>query len=242
MNGRAEHRPGAPFEEAAGGAITEPAPKQDPHPELPEPLQPAPPTPESRPVDTHRFLGVANELNDIRGPRGPAVDPPGNGTAEKTSGTGGSGRDGAMRSKPVPRAARWGLHFNTRDGRDYLRQLDGLGAVLVIPASPDGSLKVVRELKRRPIQLLDEDVSRIPGICWWDHDQRAVASLMDALDLKLRPERFGAFMPLELEDKLARLEHDYAGRGENQIARTSFQVIWSGTKYELKIVSQEPLR
>jgi hypothetical protein len=196
-----------------------------------------------RPIRDDDVRETMNRLNGIRDkfasrPKGlPDGKPDGTGTKPS------DGSTGIIHSKPVPRALRWDLRFNTRDGRDYVRQLQGLGAVLAIPTgSGDASYKVVRDLSRRPTQLLDEDVSKIPGICWRDEDPAAVSGVMLALGLSLRPNHFGAFMPPELEEKLARLEREFAGRGETQIGRTRFRVIVSDGRYDVQVIDQELLR
>ena len=85
-------------------------------------------------------------------------------------------------------------------------------------------------------------MSQIPGICWTEQDPQAVAGVMRELGLKVRPEYFGAYMPAELEEKLTRLEREFAGRSEGQIARTRFRVERTGGKYNVRVVEQEPLR
>jgi hypothetical protein len=213
------------------------------HPQLP-PVQP--PTSnvqiaDPRPVHLDNLKELAG-LNAQPTTRVPAPVPGSSvGMKPGPGSQGPRGTAGVMNSQPVPRALRWDLSFNTTDGRDYLRQLKGLGAVLAIPAGPDGGYKVVRELSRRPLQLLDEDVRKIPGICWRDQDPKAVAGVMRAFGLDLRPDHFAAFMPAELEVKLARLEREYAGHHENQIARTRFRVEWSGKGYVFVVVDQQLL-
>jgi hypothetical protein len=199
--------------------------------------------PSLRPIRDDDFRETLNRLEGIRDqtssrPKGrPDGKPDGTGTKP------GDRTPGVMTNTPVPRALRWDLRFNTRDGRDYVRQLQGLGAVLVIPTGPgDTGYKVVRDLSRRPTQLLDEDVSRIPGICWRDEDPASVSGVMRALELSLRPNHFGAFMPPALEEKLARLEREFAGREESRIGRTRFRVIVSGGRYDVQVIDQEPLR
>jgi hypothetical protein len=162
----------------------------------------------------------------------------------KKSGTGPNrgGTTGSIAADPVPRGQRWDLHFNTLDAKDYVRQLQGLGAVLVIPTGPKGNYKVVRDLSRRPVRLLDEDVGAIPGLCWKDFEPRAVAGVSRELGLPFEPDHFGAYLPIELEEKLVRLERDYAGRNERQIARTYFRVEFTRGKYDVRVVDQEVLR
>jgi hypothetical protein len=238
---------GPPREAAAG--IPDGVPKAPVRPEMPDlaPVRPQAkpdvgPAPR-RPIRVDDFDDVGKRLEGLRQlglPSGKAERQPGtpDGTGDKPG-----GQPGSLHNTPVPRALRWDLRFNTHDGRDYVRQLQGLGAVLAIPTgSGEAGYKVVRELSRRPTQLLDEDVSRIPGIRWRDEEPLSVAGVMQALGLNVRPSHFVAFMPPELEDKLARLEREFAGRGENQIGRTRFRVIVSRGKYDVEVIDQEPLR
>jgi hypothetical protein len=199
---------------------------------------------EPRPVFTGNVGGMLQSLDEAReraGKQSGNVGSP-KGTKEGT-GRNGSGTSGALATDPVPRGQRWDLHFNTLDARDYLRQLQGLGAVLAIPTGPDGSgYKVLRELSRRPVRLLDEDVTQIPGILWKDYEPRAVEGLVRELGLTSHPDHFGAFLPVELEEKLARLEREYAGRTPGQIARTYFRVELARGRYDVRVVNQDPLR
>jgi hypothetical protein len=211
----------------------------------PEQQRPDAKSHEPRPVVTGDVVGMMQNLQHAQDQvgslkRAPLGSPDGSKTAKEN---GGGGPAGSIAADPVPRGQRWDLHFNTLDAKDYLRQLQGLGAVLVIPTGPNGAAyKVVRELSRRPVRLLDEDVAAIPGICWKDYEQRAVAGVARELGLAFQPDHFGAFLPLELEEKLARLERDYAGRNERQIARTHFRVEISRGKYDVRVVDQEVLR
>jgi hypothetical protein len=178
------------------------------------------------------------------GPRGKAAGSPhgaidGTGKGDKPAGA----PSGALASDPVPRTQRWDLNFRTLNPRDYLRQLEGLGAILIIPGGRDGSgEKVVRQLTHRPTAFLDEDTTKIAGIRWEERDPQAVAGVMRELGVPNAAEHFGAILPAEMEAKLARLERDYAGRDEHQIARTRFQVDRTGGRYDVRVVDQQPLR
>jgi hypothetical protein len=213
-----------------------------------EPQQPAAEPLKPRTVVTGNVAGTMQNLqaaqdNVGRLRRAPAGSPDGTKTGKDKFGNGG-GPAGSIAADPVPRGQRWDLHFNTLDSKDYLRQLQGLGAVLVIPTTgPNGSAyKVVRDLSRRPVRLLDEDVAAIPGICWKDYESRAVAGVARELGLPFEPDHFGAYLPLDLEEKLARLERGYGGRNERQIARTHFRVEFTRGKYDVRVVDQELLR
>jgi hypothetical protein len=224
----------APDDRPSAPALPDVAPAQTPD------LKPLP----ERPVFAGDVKGMMQSLRGIpgasenKGKSAPVGSPHGSptGTGTKDRPTGGLSGD------PLPRTQRWDLNFSTLDPRDYLRQLQGLGAILIIPTGPDGSTKVIRDLSRRPAQLLDEDVGQIPGLCWREIDPRAVEGVARELGLKFRPEYFGAFMPPELEEKLARLEREYAGRKEGQIALTRFRVERIGNKYDVRVIAQEPLR
>ena len=175
----------------------------------------------------------------------------GNGGTGKDGGTG-SGKDkgigsgtgegtGRMLNEREKRMLRWSMKFNTRTGLDYLQQLDALGAILAIPDGPGGQFKVIRELSRRPPQLLDEDLSKIQRIWWIDDNPRSVESLMTAMGLPLRPSRVVAFIPPELEDDLAQKELAFKGLKEDQIYETKFDVYPAGgaKRYDVRVIGQQ---
>jgi hypothetical protein len=186
----------------------------------------------------------ADGLNPGRGVRGPGSrggEGPGTGPG-KGPGTGPG--TAPLLNKREKRMLRWSLLFNTRTGEDYVRQLRGLGAVLAIPVreNPLPEYRLVRDLSRRPAQLLDEDLSRINRISWEDKDPRDVAEVMSTLGLRLRPSHFRAFMPLELEQKLFELERDYHGLAEDQIFETKFRILERNGRFEPQVIEQTPLR
>ena len=90
--------------------------------------------------------------------------------------------------------------------------------------------------------MLDEDLNGLTGIRWKDEEPRSVTAVMGTLGLNLRPTHFAAFFPAEFEEKLARIEREFANRGEDQIYRTRFRVVRSGSRYEVQVADQEPLR
>jgi hypothetical protein len=62
---------------------------------------------------------------------------------------------------------------------------------------------------------------------------------MQALGLQLMPSHFVAFMPQELEDRLAQLELSHMSRKEEQIDSTWFRAVPTrGGGYNLIVVSQ----
>jgi hypothetical protein len=143
-------------------------------------------------------------------------------------------------SRREQRMLRWTMQFDTRSGMDYLRQLRGLGAILAIPKDRGGrDFWVIRDLTSRPPKLLDEDVSQIQRIFWIDDKPHSVASLVQALGLHQRPDRFVAFMPQELEEKLFEEELKYQKLSEEEIEETTFQVrVSSSGKYYPVVIAQ----
>jgi hypothetical protein len=249
-----------------GGGGKEPIPEE--RPDLPEPvpgavkvpdkpIQPipvkAPPEPitfeqpsqrELQDMDTQAAKAVARlgdaaariRISDGNGKPGPGGPGPG--------GPGGDGNGkGPDKGKLTPREKRmlrWKMQFNTANGRDYVRQLHGLGAILAIPSGRDGDkpkFQIIRDLGGRPPKLLDDDISKIQRIYWIDDNPKSVADVMDALKLKVHPDKFIAFMPEELEKNLfrlekARLEKDHPGKTEDDILETEFRINVKGAKSE----------
>jgi hypothetical protein len=140
---------------------------------------------------------------------------------------------------------RWSMQFSTQSGPDYVGQLNGLGAILAIPireAGENTEFKIVRDLKGRPPKLLDEDITKIQRIYWIDENPKSVVDVMTVLRLPLRPNRFIAFMPEELERKLFNLELaylkvHYPGKTEDDITETKFRINHRGGRYEPEVIS-----
>jgi hypothetical protein len=122
------------------------------------------------------------------------------------------------------RMIRWTIQFDTQTGEEYLRQLQGAGAILAVPKTPDGrEYWVIRDLKSKPAKLLDEDVSKIERIFWLDDKPRSMESLGRALGLAQVPSRVVAFLPEETEKKLFEAEKGFRGAKEEEIEETTFQ-------------------
>jgi len=154
---------------------------------------------------------------------GTTAVPPGIPGGTGTGGTGNGGRPGQPGARPAPQ--RWNLTFNIHDGEDYRRQLQGLGAILVIPTN-DGQALLIRDLTR-PVRPTPTDGKEIVGLGWRDDRPESVGNLAVALGLADTPRFFIAFFPPTLEDKLRRLEQDFAarsGRPHSQVKQTQFGV------------------
>ncbi|HEY7156648.1 MAG TPA: hypothetical protein VH575_21950, partial [Gemmataceae bacterium] len=148
----------------------------------------------------------------------------------KGTGTGdGRGEGRGKLTQREKRMLRWSMLFDTRSGRDYLAQLQGLGAILAIPDANGKNYKIIRDLSARPAKLLDEDISQIQRIYWIDDKPESVRDVMAILGVQLQPSHFVAFMPEELEKKLFDLEKAYlkkhhGKRGEDDIIETRFKI------------------
>jgi hypothetical protein len=161
-------------------------------------------------------------------------DKPGHGDGSNGPGPG-SGPGGTIVTDTTRRNLRWTMHFNVFDTADYLRQIQGLGAVLAIPdPGSAGELKLlfVKDLSRRPVELGKVDLGPQQRIYWFDRDPQSVANMMAMLGLPHRPSYFVAVMPAEMEGTLYELEKAHAqGHHEKEIKETHFRVRQEGGRY-----------
>jgi hypothetical protein len=178
---------------------------------------------------------VLSKLKKSLGPKGRSGNGgPGNGTGPRSGDEIGPGGKIDRSNRPL----RWTLRFNTRDGRDYLRQLEAFGAILAVPdPKQPADYLVIRDLHRLPAEAKPEDIGRIESIFWIDDRPESVRSLARALGLE-EPPHFIVFFPAEFEAKLLRLELDYRGKKESEIKETRFDVRLVGGRYEPSVISQ----
>jgi hypothetical protein len=125
------------------------------------------------------------------------------------------------------RMLRWTMVFDTKDGADYAKQLDALGAILAVPAD-DGKFLVIRDLKQRPVKPVEEDIKTIQRIFWVDDRTDSVAPLAKALQLKDTPRFIVAFFPEKLEKELLAKELKFQGKKVHEIEETRFRVVPRG--------------
>ena len=186
---------------------------------------------------------LSDGLNPGQG-RGGRGSGGGRGTGTGTGEGGGRGEGKLNLTKREKRMLRWSMSFNTRTGADYVRQLRGLGAILAVPVKEGErpEYKIVRDLTRRPAQMLEEDLSQIKRIYWIDDKPRSVMEVMNTLQIRMRPSHFVAFMPIELEEKLFELERAYKGLAEDQIHETKFRIVESGGSFRPEVMEQTPKR
>jgi hypothetical protein len=179
-------------------------------------------------------------LQDIVAPKG--KDGPGNGGGDgrgkgpgKGPGTGPG--QGGIRNE---RQNRWVMVFNTHDGNDYARQLQGLGAILAVPENGDRYL-VIRDLSKRPVQPKHEDVRELNRIYWKDDKANSVTSLSQALGIQPVPRYLVAFFPQKLEEKLREEEKKHYDGDEDTIQETHFDIVRKANG-EYEPVCREVLR
>jgi hypothetical protein len=141
------------------------------------------------------------------------------------------------------RQLRWVLVFNTKDGNDYAKQLQALGAILAAPES-GSSYRLFRDLTKRPVKGQVEDLTNINRIYWIDDEKKSVEGLSKALGVHPAPAHFVAFFPESLEKELLQKELTFAGRKEEDIGETQFKVVHivvqKEDRYRVLVIKQKP--
>lgn len=151
----------------------------------------------------------------------------------------GGAKQGSLQNKArVEAMRRWNMVFDTRNGDDYRKQLESLGAILAIPEK-DGQYRVIRNLTP-PVKPEAEDLQKLQRIFWVDDNAQSVRNLATALQLPETPAHIVAFFPAELEQKLTELEKKFADNrpvGNLKETRIRIQLNKQGV-YEPVVVDQ----
>lgn len=166
------------------------------------------------------------------------------GIATKGSGTPGQGPGkvgGRILTEREKRQYRWTMLFRHSDVRDYVRQLQALGAILGVQHR-DKRIELINDLSRRPVSL--ETATQDPDrIFWMDDHPPSVASLATELQLRKMPWRFIAYFPEALEQRLLERELAYGrsfGRNsEAAIHETKFEVTFRSGQARIEVVEQK---
>lgn len=145
-------------------------------------------------------------------------------------GGGGTGRAG--------RAARWVLKFNYSHADHYLNQLGGLGAAIAFPQRGDQWLYFT-DLAGRPNRSV-RDLSGEDRIFWINEDPSSTGLVAQALGIApLTPML--AFLPVELEQRMLKMELAYKGAASEQdIKQTVFECVARGGGFDVIVVDQKP--
>jgi hypothetical protein len=139
------------------------------------------------------------------------------------------------------RSLRWIIVFRTNSGEDYLRQLSGFKAKIVVPEPPTfkGSSLLFEDLtnpgKGKPLKGQE-----LPEMEFTDSDASSAGKVARALGLDFEPPYFCAFFSKEMEEELAAKERSYRDRKEEDIYSTTFRVIERNGKFEVTVTDQKP--
>ena len=166
---------------------------------------------------------------------------PGNGVpGGKGYGNDGPGTGNATLSTKQKRQLRWTTLFRTVSLRDYLQQLDMLGALVGVQYE-NREIRMLADIVHRPARL-DNNPPPRDRIFWMDDKPQSVRALANELQLKAIPWRVIAFFPESLEKQLLDKELAYGklyGRNnEDQIQETIFRITFLGSEPRIEVVEQ----
>jgi hypothetical protein len=119
-----------------------------------------------------------------------------------------------------------------------LLQLGGLGAEVAFPQRGD-QYAYYSNLDGSPTRAV-RDLSRENRIFWIDNDSQSFGDVARELGAGSAPMMI-AFFPLELEERMSKLELAYRGRAsEADIIQTVFECVSRGGGYDVMVVDQKP--
>ncbi|MCA9164196.1 MAG: hypothetical protein KDA62_14505 [Planctomycetales bacterium] len=145
-----------------------------------------------------------------------------------SGGEGGTGRSG--------RAARWVLTFDTRTPQDYLKQMGGLGAEVAFPDRGD-RYRYFTDLAGSPKSSL-RDLASENRIYWVDENPQSYMPVAQHLGVG-RPPIMIAFLPVDLEQQMLKLELAYNGpKQEEDVEQTVFKAVRSDNGYKVIVIDQ----
>jgi hypothetical protein len=166
---------------------------------------------------------------------GTGVTPGGKGTR----GTGGnsdgtSGLPGGRRPKTPQEflAERWRFDLSG-DGAEHANKLVAMGVTVAVAAA-DGKVYAIRDLKKRPVDLvpLDRKEHR-DEVKWYNPDANSLRSLAAVLQLPFVPRHVILFLPKERETQMAALEREAMQRqGRQTVHATWFDFRLRNGAYE----------
>jgi hypothetical protein len=179
------------------------------------------------------------------GPKGP-----GDGTGKGPYSGPGAGK--LVLTEQRRRELRWVIMLAQADGWDHIKKLQALRVTLVVPLKSKAGYALEYDLSKpglqgREVRFSDDDTK----VRWFakprtaqemqSHEGR-MASLAKALKLREVPPFTVIYLPSDLEADMARKELAFAGRQENEIQVTVWDVRQRDGVYENEpyIVSQKP--
>jgi hypothetical protein len=165
----------------------------------------------------------------------------------KDVGPGRGGRPGQLggAGRPLTRqeiyAQRWRFDLSG-DGPEHANKLVAVGVTLIV-AAPGGQFYAIRDLKKRPVDLVPPDASRLRDeVKWYNRDQNSLRNLAATLGLRFQPNFVIMLLPKDREEKMAALEYaEFERRGldERQVAATWFDFRLTNGTYEPFVVKIE---
>lgn len=144
-----------------------------------------------------------------------------------------------------PRSVRWEIRFASGETlEEYRRELDHFGIELGA-VSRDGGVEYVRHFTRNP-PMVERNRSAPESrlyMQWRRGSARLEADrkLLESAGVSTSEKTLVQFIPTDLEDRLARLEFDFAKRAAGKIRKTRFATRPIGTGYEFFVEDQTPL-
>ena len=178
---------------------------------------------------------LKTKLTGIGGPKGnPGA---GKGDGQPGTGPGGTGASGTR-----ARSLRWVMRFQTNGGRDYLDQLQALGAIVLVSVPPEKKQMYVFKDLRNPkpgIVATDAELGTYSQqIQFCDSKPKSGEEVGRALNLNFVPGEFWAIFPRGIEEELAKLEKSYRNRRPEDVEQTIFRVSVVGGQYKLVVSEQ----
>jgi hypothetical protein len=156
--------------------------------------------------------------------------------------TPGAGPGGTGANSTLGRNMRWTLRFRVNSGGDYLRQLETMGATLLIPMPGTEQCLLIENLSNRGNRrVVGKDQLGVfaDRLKFADSRRDAVGGVAESLALDFTPKTFFAVFSKDFENDLARKETNYANRRAEQIEETIFRVTVRGGEYTIVVDDQK---
>ena len=169
------------------------------------------------------------------------------GTPGSASGTGGQALGFGPGEAGIPTEQRWFISFADRGSLDeYARQLEFFGIQLGALDVSDGSLTIISDLTAASPAVTrkasGKGETRLYMIWQGGGRKQADVKLFAKANLAVDDKPVLHFYPERTEQRLLRLERDYAGRPFAEIRRTYFEVEPQGSGYDFRVTQQSYLR
>jgi len=149
----------------------------------------------------------------------------------------GGGGKGSGATGRAARPARWVLHFKTSSPGDYLAQLEGLGASVAFPLSGSQWKYAINPASNPRFE--NRNLDNENRLFWVDDRPQSVRAITEHLGIPPAPV-MAAFLPLELEERMLKMELAYKNLEEDEILSTQFECFQRGGGYDVMVVNQIP--